>query len=55
MFEYLKDTDNTFLQNRISSLIDTQLPSFVEDEGPQFTEFLKIYYKWMESNELTID
>ena len=54
MFEYLKDTDNTILQNRISSLIDTQLPSFVEDEGPQFAEFLKIYYKWMESNELTI-
>ena len=53
-YDFLKDEDNIKLVGKISNLIDTQLPNFVKNEGLNFTEFLKFYYKWMESHELTI-
>ena len=52
--EFLKDTENIKLDNKISNLIDSQLPEFFKNEGTNFGEFLKFYYKWMESHELTI-
>ena len=53
-YDFLKDEDNIKLVGKISNLIDTQLPDFVKEEGPIFSEFLKLYYRWMESHELTI-
>jgi hypothetical protein len=53
-YDFLKDEDNIKLVGKISNLIDSQLPDFVKDEGTNFSEFLKFYYKWMESHELTI-
>ena len=53
-YTWLKDTDNTKLVEKISNVVDGQLPEFVRTEGTNFIEFLKFYYKWMESHELTI-
>ena len=52
--EFLKDTENIKLEHKLSNLIDSQLPEFFKNEGTNFGEFLKFYYKWMESHELTI-
>ena len=40
--------------DKISSLIKSQLPDFVVDEHPQFVQFLKIYFQFMESAELQV-
>ena len=40
--------------DKISTLINSQLPDFVVDEHPQFVQFLKTYYQFMESAELQI-
>ena len=53
-YDFLKDKDNIKLVGKISNLIDSQLPDFVKEEGINFSAFLKFYYKWMESHELTI-
>jgi len=53
-YDFLKDEDNIKLVGKISNLIDSQLPDFVKEEGTNFADFLKFYYKWMESHELTI-
>ena len=55
-YDFLKDEDNinVSIRGKISNLIDSQLPDFVKEEGINFSEFLKFYYKWMESHELTI-
>jgi hypothetical protein len=38
------------ITNTISTLINTQVPSFVRDDHPKFVSFLKAYYKWLESS-----
>ena len=53
-YNWLKDTENTKLVSKISNLVENQFPEFVKNEGTNFVEFLKFYYKWMESHELTI-
>jgi len=40
--------------DKISSLISSQLPDFVVDEHPQFLQFLKTYYQFMESAMLQV-
>ena len=40
--------------DKISSLISSQLPDFVVDEHPQFLQFLKLYFTFMESAELQV-
>ena len=35
--------------DKISTLITSQLPDFVIDDHPQFVQFLKTYYQFMES------
>ena len=40
--------------DKISSLISSQLPDFVVDEHPQFVQFLKLYFTFMESAELQV-
>ena len=40
--------------DKISSLINSQLPDFVVDDHPQFAQFLKTYYQFMESAMLQV-
>ena len=40
--------------NKISNLINTQVPEFVLQEHPKFVEFLKSYYTFMESAEISV-
>ena len=37
-YTWLKDTDNTQLTEKISNLIDNQLPEFIKSEGTNFAE-----------------
>jgi len=39
------------IQDRLSSLVPTQLPDFLQTEYGMFVEFLKAYYKFLEQNE----
>ena len=41
--------------NKISNLINSQVPEFVLEDHPKFVEFLKAYYTFLESAELTLD
>jgi len=36
------------IHNKISSLIESQFPEFLRDEGPRFVNFLKAYYEYLE-------
>ena len=39
--------------DKISNLIFQQAPDFVLDDHPQFLEFVKAYYQFLESAEIT--
>ena len=52
--DYLKDTDNNSVKNSIVPYIEGQFPEFLREEGEQFVNFVKAYYKWLESAEITI-
>lgn len=39
----------TILHDRVSPLIESQFPAFYREEGPLFVQFVKEYYKWLES------
>ena len=41
--------------DKISTLINSQLPDFVVDDHPQFVQFLKTYFQFMESAMLQVD
>ena len=43
---------SAFLTDKISNLIDGQLPDFIQADHPIFSKFLKSYYQFMESAEL---
>ena len=40
--------------DKISNLINTQIPEFVLSDHPKFVEFLKSYYTFMESAEISV-
>jgi hypothetical protein len=40
--------------NKLTNLINSQVPQFVLQDHPNFVEFLKAYYKFMESAELSV-
>jgi len=42
------------LQTKVSSLIDGQLPDFIQADHPIFSRFLKHYYQYLESGELRL-
>ena len=42
------------LTTKISPLIDGQVPDFIQADHPVFVEFLKAYYQFLESAEMTI-
>jgi len=35
--------------NKISTLVESQLPAFLLDEGPNLVAFMKAYYEWLET------
>lgn len=40
---------------KISSQVESQIPGFVREEGPQFVAFLKAYFEYMEQSGKAID
>ncbi len=40
---------------KITNLINQQVPEFVLSDHPKFLEFIKTYYRFMESSEITVD
>jgi len=46
--------DKSILNNKLSPLIEGQVPDFVQSDHPVFVNFLKDYYKFLEAGELTI-
>lgn len=36
---------------RVSTLIENQVPDFVQADNPVFVQFLKAYYEWLENSE----
>ena len=40
--------------DKISNLINQQVPEFVLEQHPKFLEFIKTYYAFMESAELVV-
>ena len=41
-------------KDKISNLISSQAPEFVLEQHPKFLEFVKTYYTFMESAELSV-
>ena len=41
--------------DKISTILNSQLPEFVVADHPKFAEFLKVYFQLLESAELSID
>ena len=37
------------IEDLVSPLIQSQFPAFYNEEGPLFIEFVKSYYKWLET------
>ena len=42
------------LENKLSTQIDGQLPDFIAEDHPQFSNFLKSYYQFLEAGELRL-
>ena len=40
--------------DKISTILSSQLPEFVIEQHPKFAEFLKVYYQLLESAELSV-
>ena len=40
--------------DKISTILNSQLPEFVVADHPKFAEFLKVYYQLLESAELQV-
>ena len=38
------------ISNTVSTFIESQLPEFIRDDNPAFTQFIKSYYEWMEQS-----
>ena len=41
------------LKNKVSTHINAQLPEFIQADHPLFSQFVKVYYQFLESAELT--
>ena len=41
--------------DKISTILNSQLPEFVVADHPKFAQFLKVYYQLLESAELSIE
>ena len=41
------------LKNKVSTHIQHQLPEFIQADHPDFSKFVKLYYQFLESAEIT--
>ena len=48
----MANNDNS-LKNKVSTHIQTQLPEFIQADHPVFAQFVKLYYQFLESAEIT--
>jgi len=48
----MANNDNT-VKNKVSNHIQTQLPEFIQADHPVFSQFLKLYYQFLESAEIS--
>ena len=46
--------NNPSFKNKISPLIDGQLPNFVQEDHPLFITLLKHYYEFMEGAQISL-
>ncbi|MBP05797.1 MAG: hypothetical protein CL728_03505 [Chloroflexi bacterium] len=44
----------SYQDNKISQLIEDQLPNFLQEDGPKFVQFVQKYYEWMETSKLEV-
>lgn len=42
-------SQDVLIEERVSSLIDSQFPAFYREEGPLFVLFVRKYFEWMET------
>lgn len=47
-------TVNNAIDKIISPLIPSQFPAFYYSDGPNFIEFVKAYYEWLEQDARTL-
>jgi hypothetical protein len=45
---------NIIVSPQITPFIQTQFPRFYDEEGPQFIEFVKAYYEWLEQEGMSV-
>jgi len=43
-----------YKNNKLSELIESQLPNFLQEDGPKFITFVEKYYEWMETSKLEV-
>lgn len=43
-----------YKNNKLSELIESQLPNFLQEDGPKFITFIEKYYEWMETSKLEV-
>ena len=48
----MANNDNT-VKNKVSTHIQNQLPEFIQSDHPVFSQFVKLYYQFLESSEIT--
>ncbi len=48
----MANNDNA-LKNKVSTHIQTQLPEFIQSDHPVFNQFIKLYYQFLESAEIS--
>ena len=48
----MANNDNT-VKNKVSTHIQHQLPEFIQEDHPVFSQFVKLYYQFLESAEVT--
>ena len=48
----MANNDNT-VKNKVSTHIQNQLPEFIQSDHPVFSQFVKLYYQFLESAEVT--
>ena len=44
----------SYQNNKLSELIEGQLPNFLLEEGPKFVKFVEKYYEWLETSKLEV-
>ena len=43
------------LKNKVSTHVEKQMPEFIQADHPDFSKFVKIYYQFLESAEITFN